>query len=389
MRSLRYWLRPWLVVLLLCLIYAAVVMVAQNGPLALVTLGQRYADGDPALEAGTEGYDGQFSYYLAREGSLSAAAPYLDVPAYRAQRIVLPVMGAMLSFGQLWGIPLAFLLINSLAAAAGTYWLGELLAEQRFSRWAALAYGLSLGVWASTRLSLTEPLAYGLALGALYYGRKPDRSSLWSAAVLFALAGLTKETTLVLAAAYGLWLLVNKRWGAAVGFAAVVLGPFALWQTVLIGEFGTSGIGSGGALATSFEIVPFGGVIRIVIEGALPVLRTRGGTAFVSFILIFALTVGVFVLLPTLWGLLNSVRALRSGDTSLPVWVLLLTSGIMLFVPFSTYREPLGILRFIVGLQLAVLWFAAIRRKRRILNYSAVWMLTTLFVMLTDLNGGP
>jgi hypothetical protein len=56
----------------------------------------------------------------------------------------------------------------------------------------------------------------------------------------------------------------------------------------------------------------------------------------------------------------------------------------MLFVPFSTYRELLGMFRFIVGLQIAVILYAAHRRQRRVLSYSTLWMMTTLLLIASD-----
>src|SRR4051812_40184986 len=48
--------------------------------------------------AGLQGYDGQFTYYIARD--LLDAKPNLDVPAYRFQRILHPLMVRLLSLGQ-------------------------------------------------------------------------------------------------------------------------------------------------------------------------------------------------------------------------------------------------------------------------------------------------
>ena len=96
-----------------------------------------------------------------------------------------------------------------------------------------------------------------------------------------------------------------------------------------------------------------------------------------------------FVLLPALWGLAASLRALRRGNAGLTTWLLLASAGVMAFIPFSTYREPLGILRFIVGLQIAVLLFAAQTRHRRALLYSTLWALTLLVLVASDLGGGP
>src|SRR5690606_40616249 len=82
----------------------------QGSPLALVTLGTRFSDGDLQGETGTEGYDGQFVYYIARDPG--DAERFLDVPAYRFQRILLPILGRVLAFGQNDLLPWSLLLIN-------------------------------------------------------------------------------------------------------------------------------------------------------------------------------------------------------------------------------------------------------------------------------------
>src|SRR5690606_15507377 len=130
----------------------------QGSPLALVTLGTRFSDGDLQGETGTEGYDGQFVYYIARDPG--DAERFLDVPAYRFQRILLPILGRVLAFGQNDLLPWSLLLVNLVALAAGTYTLEHLLEQYGTSRWYALGYGLSLPALGAARLSLPEPLAY-------------------------------------------------------------------------------------------------------------------------------------------------------------------------------------------------------------------------------------
>ncbi len=364
--------RPWLIVTLVALVYALAVVLTQGGPLALVTLGTRFSDGDPSSDVGTEGYDGQFVYYIARDPN--DAARFLDVPAYRFQRILLPALGRAGALGQVDALPWALLAINLAALAAGTWALEQLLRHYGASRWYALGYGLALGTLGAVRLTLPEPLAYALALGGLL---ALVRGRLLPAALLFALAALAKETTLVLAAAVGLHLLWERRWREAVFFGVMALLPFAVWQAVLNARLGTAGVGAGGALATTFEIVPFAGVLRIL---------TEGGPAVFAVLMAILLP---FVLLPALWGLAASLRALRRGNAGLTTWLLLASAGVMAFIPFSTYREPLGILRFIVGLQIAVLLFAAQTRHRRALLYSTLWALTLLVLVASDLGGGP
>src|SRR5262245_11107745 len=121
----RLRIRPWMVVTILCLLYVLFVVAQNNGdPRALVTIGNRFSNGEPE---GTEGYDGQFVYYIARDPS--TAAQYIDVPAYRFQRILLPALGRVLAFGQEPLIPWALLVVNLIALGVGTALLERLLVE--------------------------------------------------------------------------------------------------------------------------------------------------------------------------------------------------------------------------------------------------------------------
>jgi hypothetical protein len=355
-----------MVAAVLCLAYCiSIVRYTGGDPLALVTIGTRFSEG---RADGTEGYDGQFNYYIIRDPG--TAARYIDVPAYRFQRILLPALGIVLSFGQTALIPWALLVIGVISLAAGTALMEHLLVQHGVSRWYALVYPLSIGIFGSVRLSLSEPLAYALVLGGMVLAQ---RERWLPSAVVFALAALAKETTLLIPAGYGLYLLYKRQWGTALLFGGVTLAPFVVWQAILYAQFGAFGVGSGGAQATPFEVVPFAGVARILTD-APPDAR-------LALLLIFGLVVGVFVLVPTLWGLRRCWHDWRAGMLTPYTFVLFTTSAIMPFVPFSTYREPLGILRFIVGLQIAVVLYAAQAHNARVLRNSTIWMMTVLFAL--------
>jgi hypothetical protein len=148
--------------------------------------------------------------------------------------------------------------------------------------------------------------------------------------------------------------------------------PFAIWQFVLYDRLGNLGLGSGGAMATGFEIIPFGGVIRIITDVPADV---RPGI-----ILLFGALLLPFVLIPIFWGLWRCFQDFRQGNVSFYTWLLLTHTLIMLFVPFSTYREPIGIFRFIVGLQIAIILYAAEHRNNRVLRYSTLWIVTSFFL---------
>ena len=370
----QFFLRPWFFITILCLVYSLVVInVHDSNPLALVTIGTSFSEGIAEEDGGTEGYDGQFVYFIARDSSTAASfiAQGEDFPAYRFQRILLPWLGGASAFGNDDLIPWTLLGVNLIALAAGTWALETLLVKNGVSRYFVVGYSLTLGVFGTVSLSLPEPLAFGLVLVAILLVE--HERWLW-AALVFALAVLAKETTLLFVGGYGLYLLVHNKWRIALPFGAIAVIPFFVWQLVLYDRLGSFGVGSGGRLATGFEIIPFGGVIKILTEGGI-----------VPF-LIFLGFLGPFVLLPTFWALRRCWQELQKRNYEPYVFLLLANAGIMLFVPFSTYREPYGILRFIVGLQIAIILYAARSKSHRVLMNTTLWVWTMAFLVASDFS---
>jgi hypothetical protein len=310
---------------------------------------------------GPSGYDGQFSYFIARDPT--NAAPLInamgDVAAYRYQRILHPILARLLALGQDSLIPWVMVAINLVALAIGTAAMEQLLIAERASPWYALVYGLFGGVFFAIRVDTAEPLAYGLVLLAILAGQ---RNRLVWQAILLALAVLAKETTIFFVAGYLAYYALERRWRDLVRLALIGLVPFAAWELFLLRWLGQTGIGSGGALATPFEIIPFNGIWR---------LREFGTSVFVLFGLIPILT----ALLPTLWALWRGVRDVIRRRGHPYVFLMLANAAIIPFVPFSTYREPLGLARFLVGLVISVVLYAAMRRALRPLRYSTFWVL--------------
>lgn len=77
-------------------------------------------------------------------------------------------MGRLLMFGWVDALPFVLLAINLMAMGIGTAILEGHLTAHGFSRWLALGYALSGGLFGATRLTTTEPLAYGLVLIGLW-----------------------------------------------------------------------------------------------------------------------------------------------------------------------------------------------------------------------------
>ena len=126
-----------------------------HNALYYVHIGSRYALHELH---GTGGYDGQFFYYIARDPL--HAAPFLSHPAYRYQRIVYPLLVAVLSLGQENLIPYMLLLVNFIAIVLGTELLARLLIREHLSPWFSLAFGLYFGQATAFIFDTTEPLAY-------------------------------------------------------------------------------------------------------------------------------------------------------------------------------------------------------------------------------------
>jgi hypothetical protein len=344
------------------LVVLLVITGANGDPLELARIGSRFSEGN---SEGTEGYDGQFNYYIARDPAPKSVAPLLDVPAYRYQRILLPLTARLLAFGRPEVIPWTLVAIGILSHALGTWAVAHLLEGWGISRWQSLVYGLWPGFILAIRLDLSEPLAFGLvALGLFTYQNKHERIS-W---VFFSLAIFAKEVTVFFLLAVLVIAITRRRWSYAGGLALVSLVPYTAYQVWLWWAFGQPGIGSGGEMATGFEVVPFAGLMRI---GSYSLLYL--GAMMVVFL--------PAIVIPSLWGIWVSVKKLLAHETNWVVLSLLLNAIIIPFLPFSTFRETGGLLRFASGLVLAILLFSGYYGMEKALRLSWFWLVLNVFLL--------
>lgn len=346
----------------LLLVVGVVIGAAGGDPLALAEIGTRFSLSDPA---GTEGYDGQFVYYIARDPNPETVAPLLDVPAYRYQRILLPLLARLLGLGQPVWIAWALPLVTILSQVAGTWAVGELLGMWGISRRYALAYGLYVGFVLAVRVDLPEPLAYGLVAGALLARFRGHTRWSW---VLYGLALFAKEVAVIFVAAQLAADLLERRWHEAGGLALIALLPYALFQAWLWLAFGQLGLGSGGNMATPFEVVPFMGLLRI-------------GTESLVYLAAMLVVFGPAVILPVVWGLWRAAKSFLAGERNVLVLAVGLNALAIVFLPYSTFRETGGLLRFACGLALALLLYAGRYRSGRALRYSFLWLVLNVFLL--------
>jgi hypothetical protein len=357
--NFRRWVTPTFVVVVVCLLYVAIVLINAHGdPLSFVLLGARFSEGDPQ---GSEGYDGQFVYQIALRPL--KAVPYLDVPAYRYQRVLYPTLARLLAFGRPELIPWTLIIINVLAIGLGTRATELLLVKFGAGRWYALVYGLYSGQLLALRTDLNEPLAHALVQLAMLAWARERR---WLAGMVFGLAALSKETTLVFLAAYLVFALMRCEWRQVIGLGIGVI-PFVLYQFLLWAWLGDFGVGSGGAGATPFSLIPLGGYLAMI--------RVKLAAFLVISLIVFPVSV-----LPAIIGTALSLRDLFRGENHPFILCLLLNSLVILFLPTSTFREPAAMLRLTQGLMACMLLYGALVKSSRILNYSLLWLLSNVLL---------
>lgn len=358
-----FWSPVGITFLVVGLVISLVISNADGDALALARIGTQFSERDVN---GTEGYDGQFVYYIAQELDPEKVAIHLDTPAYRYQRILLPLIARVLSLGSAPALPWALAAIGLISHAVGTQVVTQLLVGWGVNRWYGLVYGLWVGFVMAVRFDLPEPLAYGLIAGAIMSMQKGKRRLGWG---LYGLALFAKEVTILFVAAQIFADLMTKRWKDVFALGLIALAPFALFQGWLWRVFGQPGINSGGAMATQFELIPFMGLIRV-----LPFSQV--------YFLVLLVIYSPFVIFPAVWGIWSSVRRWLAGkDQSVVDFGLMLNAVVIPFIPFSTFREPAGMLRFSSGLILGVLLYAGKHNNQRALNYSVFWIVLNVILL--------
>jgi hypothetical protein len=293
-----------------------------GSPLWFVWIGERWSEG---VAGGRTGYDGQFAYYLARDGW--AALPHLDAPAYRMSRILYPLLAAGLSGGRVALLPWAMLAINYAAVLAGTAALARWLAARAVSPWWAPAYAGCAGLVFAYSRDCTEPLAYALSIaGAVaWLERRPGR-----AAAALALAPLARESTVLFAASLACAALARRRWRAAFGLAATAV-PMLLWQLYLTAQVP--------APATSILAR-----LELPLAGAFPVADLDPGRLAALCLLGLPLA-----------ALLPGAAAWIIREPGSPFgWLITSSALLVLIAPAESYLHVLGLGRVAVGVVAAL-----------------------------------
>lgn len=344
-----------IVSILLC---GLVLVNSPDGPLTFALIGTRFSERNPD---GTTGYDGQFAYFIARDGA--AAVPYMDGATLRYQRIGYPLTARLVSLGSAVLVPWALLLVNIVGHTVATGLLGYLLARMGVSPYYALVYAFWVGCLFALRFDLNELLCYtyGLAAVVLYLRER----YIW-AILLLMLSTLTKELGLVIAGGLALHAFANRK----IGWSFLIFGGPALlflsWWGIMrlwFGNFPT--------------IYPAAYTIRFFpLAGLFTVDRP------VEFILLT-----IFLALPTvvlfIMGLYTAYHQFRQHRTiDWTVALLLPSAAFVLFMPSVSWGDQVAAYRVALPIIPAGLLFLGQWYPKRLRLLAAVWLPATLILVL-------
>jgi hypothetical protein len=182
------------------------------------------------------GYDGQFFFYIAQDPLLTGKvatrdeidSPHLPTVAYRYQRILLPVLGWLTSWGDPSVLEWTMPLINLLAVLGSGFLVARFLAARGRSPWLSLVYMVSLGMAVGVVFDLGDTLAAGLFVAAVIWWL--EGRTAW-AVVTLAACLLARETYVIPVAAIALLELLRSRRQGLVWVVPLLV--WGAWQIYL------------------------------------------------------------------------------------------------------------------------------------------------------------
>ena len=189
------------------------------------------------------GYDGQFFYQICHDPwILNPAGKFMDVPAYRYQRILYPLSARLLAFGHSGLFAYTLVAVNLLAILGGSFYIFLFLKATGGNPWFTFFYPLFGGLLLCTLKDLAEPLALFFLTAAFYYS---DRRNPLPLFFCLSLMLLSREFFFIFIPFFlldTLWLRPSLK-----QFMAVLLSitPWLLWEYYIYLRLGLSPFSAG------------------------------------------------------------------------------------------------------------------------------------------------
>lgn len=303
--------------------------------------------GPDVLKEGGD-HDGAFFYVQARSPfDLAGAAPFVDRPHYRLQRLGYPLASWLLHpTGGGWGLLWSMFAVGVLSVFLGGVGTGALSQTWEGPSWPAVIFPTMLGSILSLRISVADPMALALAVWAVV---ALVRGRLALALVAGVAAALTREPILLVFVG----VLLARRDRQGVALVAVPAAAVLAWGIVVrlavqnpgeyIAEFGVPLQGvveSGRFWAQGFE--PLGLLAFLVGLGfAVAALVKRGLRHPLSWVVVLQLAFLVVLKVSVLAPERNASRA---------VMPMMVFGVVMLATPAAARLTPTyGLGRLVAG----------------------------------------
>ena len=252
-----------------------------------------YLDSQDALiYQGEDGYDGQMFLSLALDPFLQnpGTIEALDNPVYRYRRILYPLLGNLLSFGNTQLIPYILVGINCLAIILIVFITSLYLKKYNGMTWQSLLVLCIPGVWIVLSFSTADLLSSLLFVSAIYLYRQ-DKPLY--AAISIAAACLTRETMLLMWLAILLTSIWERKWVQG-RYLLLAWVPAAIWNLYVLFR-----LHSQGASGTRDNFgYPLLGVIQKLIslvDGGLEKNNIFEAYLFILLIAIFLVTIWISI----------------------------------------------------------------------------------------------
>jgi hypothetical protein len=271
------------------------------------------------------GYDGQYYVEMAVDPLLRDPLidRTMDLPAYRAHRILMPWVAYALGLGKPAWILQVFSLENVFVWLAFALllcrWMPPTTARG-FVLWTGCL--LSHGMLSSVRYALPDApstLLIAIAVAAA------ERERPWIAAAVIGVAGLARETSLIAASVFLRWLMPGRRrWLLVAGCLIVCVVPLALWLDYLRSIYRSDTLAGGGNITT-----PLAGIwwkmrhIRIDIVTHVPMREiVKSVLCFAGLIAQAAIVIHAFArrAVPSPWALVATSFLIVGLCTHPVVW---------------------------------------------------------------------
>ena len=167
------------------------------------------------------GYDGSVFHLIAHDPWLRRGfANFIEVPAFRYRRILVPVLAWALALGDDAWIHVAYFTVILGFAFLGVYWLALFAMRREMHP----AWGLVFVLTPATLTSVDRMTAdIALAALAIAFALYVEEGPCWRLMLVLALAVLVRETAFPLAGGYLLFLLSRRRFADGAWAAAAML----------------------------------------------------------------------------------------------------------------------------------------------------------------------